>query len=247
MPSKGWDYGNAYLRHPITENQIAIFDNGSIVKVHDIFNPLPDFMKAADVLFIDPPWNLGNLNTFYMKANKSERHKSFEIFYTRLFECIAAISPKTCYVEVGKMYLSEFIQEMKKLYKHVTFYNSSYYHRKENICYIIYGSRKKQKLPLDYVDEEDAIMWVCKNEEYDCIGDLCMGQGLVGVNAYKNGKKFVGTELNYKRLAVLLDRISNLGGSYELVNISPSRPANQPTTASYRVSVQDIQHDYKQP
>ena len=39
------------------------------------------------------------------------------------------------------------------------------------------------------------------------IGDLCMGRGLVGVNAYKNGKRFVGTELNHKRLAVLLERI----------------------------------------
>ena len=34
-----------------------------------------------------------------------------------------------------------------------------------------------------------------------------MGRGLVGVNAYKNGKRFVGTELNHKRLAVLLERI----------------------------------------
>ena len=34
-----------------------------------------------------------------------------------------------------------------------------------------------------------------------------MGQGLVGWNAYKNGKKFVGTEINKKRLAVLVDKI----------------------------------------
>ena len=91
-----------------------------------------------------------------------------------------------------------------------------------------------------------AIMWVCKNEEYDCMGDLCIGQGLVGVNAYKNGKRFVGTELNHKRLAVLLDRISSLGGSYKLINISLSRPASLPTTASSLFSGQDIRHDCRQ-
>lgn len=34
-----------------------------------------------------------------------------------------------------------------------------------------------------------------------------MGTGLVGLNAHKNEKKFVGTELNKKRLAILLQRI----------------------------------------
>jgi len=246
MPSRKWDYGDAYLRHPIGEDQAAVFDNGSIVKVHDIFNPLPDFMKQADVIFTDPPWNLGNLNTFYMKAQKQERHNSFEGFYRRLFECIAIINPRACYVEIGKMYLSEFIQEMKKLYRYVTFYNSNYYHKKENICYIVHGSNKRKKLPLDYMDEEDAIEWVCENEEYDCIGDLCMGRGLVGVNAYKNGRKFVGTELNHKRLAVLLERIVNMGGTYKLIKYSPCHPANLPTTASSLSSDPDIPHGCRQ-
>jgi hypothetical protein len=66
------------------------------------------------------------------------------------------------------------------------------------------------------MDEEDIIEWICKNEEYNCIGDLCIGRGLVGINAYKNSKKFVGTELNKKRLSVLLERIIQIGGTYEI-------------------------------
>lgn len=209
-----WNYGDAYLRHPISEGQVAVFGDGSKLKVHNIFEPLPDFMLEADLIFVDPPWNLGNLNSFYTKADRSDYQKSFETFYRRLFECIAEIAPKTCYVEVGKEYLSEFIQEMKRLYRHVTFYNSSYYHKKENICYVIRGSAKRQKLPLDYMDEEDIIEWICKHEDYNCIGDLCMGRGLVGLHAHKNGKRFVGTELNHKRLAVLLERLDKAGHKY---------------------------------
>ena len=214
MPS--WDYGDAYIRHPIKDDQIVQFDNGSMLKVHNIFEPLPEFMKQADLIFTDPPWNLGNLNSFYTKAGRDDYQDSFELFYKRLFECIAEIRPSVCYVEVGKEYLAEFIFEMKKLYRHVTFFNSSYYHKKDKMCYVVRGGPMRVKLPLDYMDEENIIEWVCQKEDYACIGDLCMGRGLVAVNAYKNGKKFVGTELNHKRLSVTIERVYNMGGRYKI-------------------------------
>lgn len=210
-----WNYGDASLRHPI-EGKTVMFDDGSIVKVHDIFNPLPEFMLAADLIFVDPPWNLGNLNSFYTKAGRAERQSSFRAFYKRLFECIKEISPKTCYVEVGKEYLGEFLLEMKRLYGAVTFYNSTYYHGKDKPCYVVRGGQKRKKLPLDYMDEEDIIAWICENEDCSCIGDLCMGRGLVGINAFKNRKRFVGTELNYKRLAVLVETLADAGCTYKL-------------------------------
>lgn len=203
-----WNYGDAYLRHPIKDEYI--FENGSRIKVHNIFDPLPEFMKEADLIFCDPPWNLGNLNTFYTKAEREDYQKDFKDFYIRLFECIKEINPKTCYIEVGKEYLAEFIIELKKQFKSVTFYNSSYYHNKKNMCYVIRAAPKYKKMPLDYMDEEDIIKWICANEDYNCIGDFCMGRGLVGLYAYQNNKIFVGTELNHKRLSVLVERINKL-------------------------------------
>ena len=211
MMSK-WEYGGAYERYPIPPEGWA-FPDGSIVKVHDIFDPLPLFMYQADLIFVDPPWNLVNLNTFYTKADRTDYQDSFEKFYKRLFECIREIDPHTCYVEIGKQYLAEFIMEMKSIFRHVTFYNSMYYRKKENMCYVVCGSKKrKRKQPLDYLDEEDIIKWICENENYDIIGDLCMGRGLVGWYAYQAGKKFVGTELNEKRLSVLVERIEAAKG-----------------------------------
>lgn len=212
-----WNYGDAYIRHPIKRGETVIFGNGSMLKVHNIFDPLPNIMLNPDLMFIDPPWNLGNLNTFYTKAGRIDYQDSFKCFYKRLFECIKQIDPRTCYIEVGKEYLAEFITETKQIFKHVTFYNSTYYHKQDNLCYVIRGSGRRKKLPLDGMDEEDIIKWICENEEYDCIGDLCMGLGLVGLHAYKNGKRFVGTELNHKRLSVLIESIVKEGGSYKVV------------------------------
>ena len=203
--SEKWNYGDAFKKYPLTDKPY-IFDDGSTVQVHDIFDPMPEFMRDADVIFVDPPWNQGNLTSFYTKADKVNPHK-FDMFYKRLFECIAEVRPKYAFVEVGKEKLADFILEMRKIYKHVIFYNSTYYYSKSNLCYIVQGSDKYKNLKLDGMDEEDVIEWICQNIDYKCIGDFCMGRGLVGMYSWGSQKKFVGTELNHKRLSVLLERI----------------------------------------
>ncbi|MEG0901473.1 MAG: hypothetical protein RSG96_05085 [Clostridia bacterium] len=118
-----YNYNNSYLRHPCADGVVA-FDDGSLLKTHDIMNELPRFMKKADVLFTDPPWNATNLCTFYTKADMVRPDDGYAWFYSRLFECIGEIAPKICYLEIGKEFLAEFIFELRKLYKYVTFYNS---------------------------------------------------------------------------------------------------------------------------
>lgn len=203
-----YNYGKLYEKHPLDDGKPYMFDDGSIIQVHNIYDKTPGFMYDADVLFIDPPWNLGNLNTFYMKAEQEERIENFKNFYVRLFEVIADIKPKLCFVEIGKEHLADFIIEMRKIFRYVTFYNSTYYHYKDKLCYVIQGSDKRGNYKLDGMDEQHIIKWVCENVDYGCIGDLCMGQGLVGYYSNMYGKRFVGTELNHKRLSVLIERIS---------------------------------------
>lgn len=210
-----WNYGDAYLRYPI-QNGIAVFDDRSMLKTHDLFNPLPEFMKQADIIFTDPPWNQGNMTSFYTKADLPRPNKTYEMLYKRLFECIGEISPRICYIEIGKQYLADIIMMMRKQYKYVTFYNSTYYHKTTNLCYIVRGSEIAHRPSYDGMDEADIVAAICRDEQYKCIGDLCMGRGLVAIGAYSNGKRFVGTELNHKRLSVTIERIVKLGGSYNI-------------------------------
>lgn len=194
-------------------NEIEI--GKGIVKVHDIFDPLPEFMKKADVIFTDLPYNQSLLTNFSYRENvvlSEDNPVKFDAFVVRLFECIDEIKPKILFLEIGKEYLADLIIECRKRYKYVTFYNSMYYNQKKNKCYIIHATNefKRKKYPLDDMDETDIIKWICENVDYDCIGDLCMGRGTVGIWSNANGKPFVGTELNENRLAVMIHKIEEV-------------------------------------
>ncbi|MBQ7636197.1 MAG: hypothetical protein IJS80_02700 [Lachnospiraceae bacterium] len=210
-----WDYGDSYKRFPVERDETIALSDGSFLMARDITDGLPEFMCKADIIFTDSPWNTGNLRSFYTKAGRglpeSIEEDPFGQFYDVLFDCIGNIKPRVCYLEIGKEYLGECLNRMGKIYSKVTFYNSTYYHKKDNLCYVVQGSDKKKNWKYDGLDEEDIISRIAEDEDYSCIGDLCMGRGLVALAAAKNGKKFVGTELNPKRLAVCLERLNGLG------------------------------------
>lgn len=208
-----WSYGDAYLDYPI-EHGTAVFEDGSRLKAHDIFDPLPTWM-AAEMVFTDAPWNQGNMTSFYTKAGMENPHR-YDAFYARLFECIAEMRPSVCYLEIGKQHLADFVVEMRKIYPQVTFFNSTYYHREKNLCYVVRGGKKATRLRLDGMDEEDIISKVTQEEAVGSVADFCMGRGLVAQAAYNCGKQFYGTELNHKRLSVALKRLSDAGAKYRV-------------------------------
>lgn len=208
MLKKKFNYGNFHLKYDMT-GEIAV--GTGIVKVHDIFEPLPEFMKQADCLFIDPPCSEGNFKSFYTKAEKSVR-MNINFFNGRLFELIDEINPKHLFIETFKSNNETIFNRLSERYgTSIKEFPSFYYGNKNNKCWILYAfSGEESDFEITYIDEEKAIEHVCKNLDFDCIGDLCMGKGLVGFYANKYNKKFVGTELNEKRLACLIEHI-NIG------------------------------------
>ncbi len=203
-----WDYGGAWRRHDMS-GPIDL-PHGSIVQVADLTEAMPDFMRRADTLFIDPPWNTGNLRSFYTKADKEHKPFDFLGFTDHLWGRIGEIAPHNLFIEMGKQHLAAYLTRAAASFRHVTFYNSTYYDRPDHKCYVIHATqakRLKRYAHLEDMDEARIIAWLCANHDYQCIGDLCMGRGLVGRHAYLAGRRFVGTELNHKRLAVLVDFI----------------------------------------
>lgn len=205
-----WEYGELYKKYDM-EGEIKT--GTGIVKVHNIFNPLPEFMKQADCLFVDAPCSKGNINSFYTKADRTDYQESYAPFVERLFECIEEIKPNNLFLEVFKSNKVLFVDKCKAIYKNVTVSESTYYHNKNNVCWIIHASNTEPIYFGGNPDEQEVIQLICHNVSYKCIGDLCMGRGLVGWYANQAGKSFVGTELNKKRLAVLIDGIAT--GNYK--------------------------------
>ncbi|TRZ48856.1 MAG: hypothetical protein D4S01_09670 [Dehalococcoidia bacterium] len=208
MTINRWKYGDSWEKYPIESEQTWIEACRSKVMVHDIFNGLPQFMKDADLIYTDPPWNTGNINSFYTKAMIKKR-TTFEKFSDVLFGCIADIHPTVCYLEIGKQNLQRFMRAMAVLYPVVQSWETTYY--KKNKSYLIRGGATLTDFDFFGQDDMDIPALVMQNEVFSCVGDLCMGRGLTGITAYRLGKRFVGTEMNKRRLAVLIDKTTKLG------------------------------------
>ncbi|TXH11265.1 MAG: hypothetical protein E6R03_14505 [Hyphomicrobiaceae bacterium] len=205
-----WKYGDGWEQFPIEPGEVwGIPTNGSKVVVHNIFDPLPAFMFQADLLFVDPPWNVGNLNSFYTKAGREDYQDSFTPFTDVLFRRIREIAPTTCYIEIGNQYVEEWRGRLSKLFPVVQHWTVVYY--RKHPTNIIRGSAAATTHDFTGMDEAKVIAQVGKVEPYTIMGDLCMGQGLVGLSAYDAGKPFVGTELNKRRLANLLKKLTKRG------------------------------------
>ncbi len=211
-----WDYGDSWEKFPIEPGQVWGLENGSKVAVHNLFEPLPDWFYP-DLLFIDPPWNLGNINSFYTKAGRTDYLKKFDDFSDAVFQRIADISPETVYIEIGNQNVDNWFERLGRQYPYLQRWQVVYY--RKHPTWIIRGSKR---VFIDYdftgIDEARCIEIIAQIEDYRVIGDMCMGRGLVGLAANKAGKPFVGTELNKRRLACLLDALSKRG---ELIINSP--------------------------
>lgn len=212
-----WRYGDAWERCPIRSGETWRVGTG-IVAAHDLFHPLPAFLKTADCLFIDPPWNLGNLKSFYTKAGRSDYQTDYLRFADRLFACIAEIAPRSCYLEIGSQQVNEFRMRLRDAgFRYVYSWPVTYY--RKHPCWLLKGATELHSGPaypdFEGIDEERCIEMIARDEPYGVLGDLCMGRGLVGYHAYRAGRAFVGSEMNPRRLAVLLDRVAQKGGVVE--------------------------------
>ncbi len=203
-------YGDAWERFLIGSGQVWSLPNGSRVAVHDIFDPLPAWMRA-DLVFVDPPWNQGNLNCFYTKAERSD-YQDFGYFADTLFRRIAEIGARTAYIEIGNQAMEEWRFRLQRSYPSVQCWPVTYY-RKFPTNLLRVGST-----PIDYdftgIDEARCIQILAEIEQYRVLADPCMGRGLAGIAAYKTGHVFMGTELNKRRLAVLIDRLDRAGAQW---------------------------------
>jgi hypothetical protein len=208
-----WLYGDSWEKYPIESGEIwTECKTGSSLSVYDIMDGLPQFIYDADMIYSDTPWNLGNITAFYTKAELEYRVFSFSEFTSKLFEHIAHIKPNICYLEIGKQNFGLFVENMQSLFPVVQDWDIVYY--KKNPNKLIRGGYEKQI--FDFSGKDDALtpLLAMENENFNCVADVCMGRGGTAMAAYSLKKRFVGTELNKRRLAVAIENVSKAGGMW---------------------------------
>jgi hypothetical protein len=218
MP-RNWTYDGSIERWPLKPGELwscAVDGHPKTlgkVMVRDLYNGLPGFMSEADCVFVDPPWNRGNENSFRTKAGVEHHKGDFADFLGLVLACIRSIAPATCFVEMGKEYVGLVEQGLRRLYPHVRTYPATYYRR--HPCFIVRAGRADSSADFGGWDEQ-VVARICEHERFDVIADPCMGRGVVGYEAFRHGRQFRGTELNPARLAVLVNKIAQLGGQWDV-------------------------------
>jgi hypothetical protein len=184
-------------------------DNGNTLIVADIFDGVPECMRGSDIVFTDVPYNQSLLTNYSLREASvisDKNNMEYNMFVDVLISSIKTVHPKHAFIEVGKENLSTFIEELKNVYKYVTFYNSTYYHNSKNKSYIVHATdvfKQKRFNEIEDLDEELIVKWICENLEFNKISDFCMGKGMVGYYAYRNNKNFSGMDINGERLSHL--------------------------------------------
>lgn len=203
-----WRYGDAWEQFPIEAGQVWQAGTGCVA-VHNLFEPLPDWVRP-DVLFIDPPWNLGNLNTFYTKAGRSDYLKTFDAFTAALLARLDQIAPRVCYIEMGRQNADRYQSHLAQRFAVMQRWDVTYYRR--NPCVLLRAANTPAAFDYTGLDEAECIKILARDEFCNRLGDICIGRGLLGLAAYAACRPFVGTELNPRRLACLLQAIAKRGG-----------------------------------
>lgn len=209
-----WRYGDSWEKYPIQTGETWVESGGSKIAVWDLFNGLPDFMLEADLIYCDPPWNTGNIRTFYTKAGlkTSKTHREFTEV---LFQHIARIDAPTCYLEIGKQNLRVFRTCMATIYPSVQGWPVTYY--RHNPSFLVRGGQMPTTFDFTGMDDMDTPLAAMEAERFSVVADLCMGRGLTATVAFGLDKQFVGTELNRRRLACTIEKIAEMEGSWSII------------------------------
>jgi hypothetical protein len=209
-----FEYGGHHAEFPIKKFARET-RTGSRFAVHDIFDPLPDFMYDADLIFTDSPWSIGNIKAFYTKAGlRYDVEKSFVDFSARLFDLLHEIDPERAFLVIGNQHLETWI-EHACVFRYWSHAPATYYNKYP--CNIVYcGKMKFNAREFAGLDETEVTRRVCGRDDYDTVGDLCSGRGYTPYQAFLRGKRTVCTELNPKRMAYALWRIQKKGGKIEI-------------------------------
>lgn len=217
---KEWKYGPYWEEFPIDDGEIWRAGNNLVI-CSSILNgeAMSRFFKLTGppaMCYVDPPWNQGNISSFYTKA-KLIGVPVFGEFTTALLVLMKRYVRGTIFMEMGKQNVEEV--EAQIVERGGTVFDvleTTYYkkHPSRLICFSFESTltlNQPELWKMNGEDDEHTPAMAIKAEGAKSVVDFCCGRGLTGRTAHKNGVRFFGVELNKRRLANLLDFYNRQG------------------------------------
>lgn len=222
-PSTGaWLYGGAHKQFPVAEGDVwqigqHLLGCGDICKgdgLKMLALSKRTFGELPAMTYVDPPWNLGNINSFRTKAGVAGRETDFGAFLNSLIGTLRPL-PGEAYIEMGKQNCKMLCELIKDSGGEVYETWDITYYRK-NPCKLIRAKWNGLQGPFDgrfgSMDDEDtpALAIALSSGIAQTVFDPCAGRGLTAVTAHNLGRRFVGLELSPYRLAEAIAKLHRL-------------------------------------
>lgn len=218
LPTGGWAYGDAGDRWAVQVGDIweagpALLGCGDLQKGAglELFTG-----RSIDLFYADPPWDPGNARSFRTKAGLPSGAVDFPDLLTRVVE-VAKLTTGDVYLEMGKRYADKLAELVaSKGGVQVGRWSITYYRKNPMVLFQFdFGKGERGTLisSAEGMDDENTPTWAIERstEPGDTVADCCTGRGLTCRSAVQAGRKFIGTELNPRRLAVVVDWLAQNG------------------------------------
>lgn len=226
--SERWNYvKGGGLNYPVEHGQV--WGVGMHKVACDDMNKRRAWLMSAVgsvpcTVFVDPPWNMGNVNSFRTKAGLEHEgggQPAFRSFLAGLCATLKALEPRVAAIEMGVDATPDLRRTLRD-YGAVVLgdWPMTYYRR--HPCRLVLAS---WNLPLAGREEPTAIQWPSEVPDDEdapkilldqvpegVVVDPCAGRGLIAVTAASLGKRFVGCELSPRRTSVTLTKLAKATG-----------------------------------
>lgn len=193
------------------------------VKCGDVMNGIEDLMQGekADIIYSDPPLGKGNLS-YWQTINK--RHtgqepvpQDLDAFLKNIFNIYATYGKGILFVEYGIRWRDQIIQMgMAAGYQHLRIIPLQYRSGSKLLPLDLHVfSRTHIQITDEYVRKVsgthgyatlEAAVTPMSNKNYTIL-DPCCGMGYTAQIALDTGMRFLGNELNAKRLDKTIKRL----------------------------------------
>ena len=225
MTKVEWLYGDAGDKWPVAVGDIWKLGD-HVLGCGDLELGMPEALFAEfglpNLTYVDPPWNTGNIKSFRTKAKLTSEDVDFKRFLEKLISLAGQVKGPA-YIEMGRQnidLLTELVEQSGGSVLDV--WETVYYGKHPALLMRAnWGSLASVAPPADFSglggDKVPLLAIQVDSKEGDTIFDPCAGLGTTCKVAHSTGRRFMGMELNPRRIANAIDWLAEQGLKPEIV------------------------------